>query len=231
VNDREDPGSLIDLAQRKKARLIYFANPDNPMGSCWPAAEVQRMIERLPAGTLLMLDEAYGEFAPEGTLPPLDVNHPQVLRFRTFSKAYGMAGMRVGYAIGEPNLIRAFDKVRNHFGVTRLGQQAAIAALADQAHLAWVVSEVAKARAGISRIAVIHGLKPLPSAANFVTIDCGRDGAYAKRMLDGLLARGVFVRMPGVAPLNRCIRVTAGKPEDLALFAEALGDTLKAVDG
>jgi histidinol-phosphate aminotransferase len=142
-----------------------------------------------------------------------------------------MAGLRVGYAIGEAELIRAFDKVRNHFGVTRLGQQAAIAALHDQAHLAWVVSEVAKARTEIARIAASHGLAALPSASNFVAIDCGRDGAYAKRILDGLLARGVFVRMPGVAPLNRCIRVSAGRPHDLALFAAALDDTLKAVDG
>jgi histidinol-phosphate aminotransferase len=231
VNDREDPDSLIGLAQREMARLIYFANPDNPMGSWWPAAEVTRMVERLPNGAYLMLDEAYGEFAPEGTLPPIQPIDPRVLRFRTFSKAYGMAGMRVGYAIGEPDLIRAFDKVRNHFGVTRLGQEAAIAALADQAHLAGVVADVAKARAEIARIAAANGLKALPSASNFVSIDCGRDGAYAKKMLDGLLARGVFVRMPGVAPLNRCIRVTAGKPEHLALFAAALGDTLKAVDG
>lgn len=231
VDDREDPQSLVGLAQREQARLIYFANPDNPMGSWWPATEVQRMIERLPDGALLMLDEAYGEFAPEGTLPPLDVSNPRVLRFRTFSKAYGMAGMRVGYAIGEPGLIRAFDRVRNHFGVTRLGQQAAIAALADRQHLAWVISEVAKARTEIARIAAANGLRALPSASNFVTIDCGRDGVYAKAVLDGLLSRGVFVRMPGVAPLNRCIRVTVGKPEDLAVFAEALADTLKAVDG
>lgn len=231
VDDREDPESLLALAAREKARLVYFANPDNPMGTWWNAADVTRLIERLPEGSLLMLDEAYGEFAPRGTLPPLDVSNPHVLRFRTFSKAYGMAGMRVGYAIGEAGLIRAFDKVRNHFGVTRLGQQAAIAALGDQAHLNWVVSEVARARIEIARIAAGHGLAALPSASNFVSIDCGRDGFYAKQILDGLLARGVFVRMPGVAPLNRCIRVSAGKPDDLALFTAALEDTLKAVDG
>lgn len=231
VNDREDIESLLALAGREKARLVYFANPDNPMGSWWPAEAVNGMIERLPQGAYLMLDEAYGEFAPEGTLPPIDPIHPRVLRFRTFSKAYGMAGLRVGYAIGEAALIRAFDKIRNHFGVTRIGQAAAIAALADAAHLGSVVAQVKSARDEIARIAARFGRRALPSATNFVAIDMGRDGEFAKRVLEGLLARGVFVRMPGVAPLNRCIRVTAGTPADLAAFASAFEDTLKAVDG
>ncbi|WP_373502216.1 pyridoxal phosphate-dependent aminotransferase [Aestuariivirga sp.] len=228
VNDREDPQSLLDLATREKARLIYFANPDNPMGSWWPAASVGDFIARLPEGALLMLDEAYGEFSPEGTLPPLDVSNPNVLRFRTFSKAYGMAGMRLGYCVGHASLITAFDKIRNHFGVTRMGQAAGVAALEDQTHLRNVVTKVAAARDEISGIARGNGLVPLASAANFVTIDCGRDGAYAKRVLDALVAAGVFVRMPGVAPLNRCIRVTAGTAADLAIFADELPKALKA---
>ena len=227
VNDREDPASLLDLARREKARLVYFANPDNPMGNWWDAAAVQKMIADLPDSSFLMLDEAYGEFAPPGTLPPLDVSNPQVLRFRTFSKAYGMAGMRLGYCVGHAELIRAFDKIRNHFGITRLGQAAGIAALADLDHLRTVVSKVKQGREEIARIATANGLTPLPSATNFVAIDCGRDGDYAKRVLDALVAAGVFVRMPGVAPLNRCIRVTAGTPEDLAIFAEELPKALK----
>lgn len=228
VNDREDPDSLLDLAQRETARLIYFANPDNPMGSWWDAATVQRMIDRLPAGALLMLDEAYGEFAPEGTLPPLDVGNPRLLRFRTFSKAYGLAGLRLGYCIGHADLIRAFDKIRNHFGVTKLGQAAGIAALADQGHLKDVVTRVDAARAQIAAIARKNGLTPLPSATNFVAIDCGGDGDHARRVLDALVAAGVFVRMPGVAPLNRCIRVTAGTGADLRILAEELPKALKA---
>lgn len=227
VNDREDPDSLIDLATRETARLIYFANPDNPMGSWWDAASVQRMIARIPDGALLMLDEAYGEFAPDGTLPPLDVTNPKLLRFRTFSKAYGLAGMRLGYCIGHADLIRAFDKIRNHFGVTKLGQVAGIAALDDQEHLRRVVAKVAVARNEIAAIAHRNGLTPLASGTNFVAIDCGRDGDYAKRVLDALVAAGVFVRMPGVAPLNRCIRVTAGTDEDLAIFAEELPKALQ----
>lgn len=228
ANDREDPAALLDLARREQARLIYFANPDNPMGSWWDAATVEKMIGGLPDGAFLMLDEAYGEFAPEGTLPPLDVSNPQVLRFRTFSKAYGLAGMRLGYCVGHAELIRAFDKIRNHFGITRLGQAAGIAALSDQDHLRSVVARVKEGRDGIARIAAANGLRPLPSATNFVAIDCGRDGDYAKRVLDALVASGVFVRMPGVAPLNRCIRVTAGTSEDLEILAEELPKALKA---
>jgi histidinol-phosphate aminotransferase len=228
VNDHEDPSSLLDLALREDARVIYFANPDNPMGSWWDAATIEKMIAALPDDALLVLDEAYGEFAPEGTLPRLDVTKPNVLRFRTFSKAYGMAGMRLGYCIGHADVISAFDKIRNHFGITRMGQIAGVAALADQNHLRSVVARVETARGQIAAIARVNGLTPLPSATNFVTIDCGRDGEYAKRILDALVANGVFVRMPGIAPLNRCIRITAGMPEDLAVLAEELPRALQA---
>jgi histidinol-phosphate aminotransferase len=226
VDDRENPEALLALAAREKARVIYFANPDTPMGSWWPEDEVQRLVDAVPQGTILMLDEAYGEFAPAGTMPPLDPDNRAVLRFRTFSKAYGMAGLRVGYAIGHPEVISAFDKVRNHFGVTRFGQVGAMAALADQPWLAEVVANVAAARDRIAAIARANGLSPLPSATNFVAIDCGGEASRAKAVLDGLLARGVFVRMPGIAPLSRCIRVSAGRPADLDLFAQALSDTL-----
>jgi histidinol-phosphate aminotransferase len=226
--DREDPEALLRAATRERSPLIYFANPDNPMGSWWPAADVERLVERVPEGTLLCLDEAYGEFAPEGTLPPLDVTNPRVLRYRTFSKAYGMAGARIGYAIGEAGVIKAFDTIRNHFGVNLIAQVGALASLSDPAHLPSVVARVRGARERIGAIARAHGLEPLPSATNFVAIDCGRDGAFARRVLTGLIARDVFVRMPGVPPLDRCIRVSAGTDADLALFASALPDALAA---
>jgi len=228
VNDREDPEALLALAKREGARLLYLANPDNPMGSWWDAAAIQDLIRRLPENCLLCLDEAYGEFAPEGTLPPLDVEDPRVLRFRTFSKAYGLAGARVGYAIGAAGVIEGFDKIRNHFGVNRMGQVAALAALGDAAHLRFVIGEVAAARDRIAAIGRANGLVPLPSAANFVTLDCGRDGAYARRVLNALIERDVFVRMPGVAPLDRCIRVSAGTRPDLDVFEEVLPQALKA---
>lgn len=227
VEDRENIEGLVSLAWKEGARLVYVANPDNPMGSWWPAEALENAIAALPDRSLLLLDEAYCEFAPPGTVPPLDVANPRVIRFRTFSKAYGLAGMRVGYAIGHSSVIAAYDRVRNHFGVTRLGQIAAAEALADPAHLAKVIAAVAAARDRIAAIARINGLRPLPSGANFVAIDCGSDGAHARRILDGLLSRGVFVRMPGVAPLDRCIRVTAGTERDLDIFARTLPDAIR----
>jgi histidinol-phosphate aminotransferase len=222
VDDREDPESLLAAVRRERPKLVFFANPDNPMGSWWPADAVQALIDAVPMDTLLVLDEAYIEFAPPGTAPNLDVSRPNVIRYRTFSKAYGMAGARIGYAIAEESVATAFDKIRNHFSVNRTAQVGALAALADKAHLASVIEKAAGARQTIGAIARANGLLPLASATNFVTIDCGRDGAYARRVLDGLIARGVFIRMPGVAPLNRCIRVSAGTAADLAVFAEAL---------
>lgn len=227
VNDHEDPGSLLDLAKREKAKLIYFANPDNPMGTCWKANVVQDLIDNIPSGTLLMLDEAYHEFA-EDTVPALDMTNPNVLRFRTFSKAYGMAGVRVGYALGHSHLISAFDKIRNHFGVNRMGQAGAIAALADQDYLVSVQKRVARAREKIYAIAQFNGFGCVPSSTNFVAVDCGRDGAYARKILEGLAALGIFVRMPGVAPLNRCIRISVGTAENLAALEEALPLAIRA---
>ena len=227
-NDREDPEGLLALAKTNNARMIYFANPDNPMASWHPASTIQQLIAELPTNTVLCLDEAYGDFAPAGTLPPIDVHNPQVLRFRTFSKAYGLAGARVGYVIGEASVIRSFDKIRNHFGMSRVSQVGALAALADQPYLTSVIAQVDVAKQHIANIAAVAGLEALPSATNFVAIDCGRDGAFARRVLDALIARDIFVRMPGVEPLNRCIRISAGTPADLELFAHELPSALRA---
>ena len=228
VSDREDPASLLAAASKENPKLIYFANPDNPMASYWDGAAVADFIARIPANSVLCLDEAYSEFAPAGTTPPIDINTPNVLRFRTFSKAYGMAGARIAYVIGEASLIKSFDKIRNHFSVNRIAQAGALAALSDQTYLREVVAKVDRARHRISDIARAHDLAPLPSAANFVAIDCKRDGVFAKRVLDDLISRGVFVRMPGVAPLNRCIRISAGTDADLDVFAETLPHALAA---
>ncbi|PCH94140.1 MAG: histidinol-phosphate aminotransferase [Rhodobacteraceae bacterium] len=227
IDDHADPASLIAKAQAVDAKLIYIANPDNPMGTYHSAEVIQRMIDAVPAGCLLILDEAYSEFAPRGTLPAIDIENPQVIRMRTFSKAYGLAGARVGYAIGQADLIKNFDKVRNHFGMNRSAQIGALAALNDQDYLEHVISQVQSARERLYAIAHKHGLTAIPSATNFVAIDCGKDGDYAKAVLNQLLERGVFVRMPFVAPQDRCIRVSVGTPADLDLFDAALGHALK----
>jgi histidinol-phosphate aminotransferase len=225
-DDHEDPMALFTKAAEVDAKLVYLANPDNPMGSWHDGDTLIRALGALPDGCLLVLDEAYIDCAPPGTAPDLPFDDPRLVRMRTFSKAYGLAGARVGYALGHPDLITAFHKVRNHFGMNRAAQAGALAALHDDAHLAHVLDQIDTARRRISEIALDNGLAPLPSAANFVTVDCGRDGAFAKAVLDGLIARGVFVRMPFAVPQNRCIRISCGTPENLDAFAAALPDAL-----
>jgi histidinol-phosphate aminotransferase len=227
-DDREDLDALVALAAREHARMVFLANPDNPMGTWREREEIERMIAGLPAECLLCLDEAYADFAPPEAVPRLDVSNPQVLRFRTFSKAHGMAGVRVGYVLGEESVIAAFDRIRNHFGVGRIAQAGALAALADGAFVEDVAQRVAAAKTGIAEIAAANGLAALPSATNFVAVDCGRDGDYARAVLRELAARDVFVRMPGVAPLDRCIRISAGLPSDLEVLAAALPGALAA---
>ena len=229
-DDKEDPEALLKAAHESGAKLIYLANPDNPMASWHDADAVEEMIAALPDEALLILDEAYVEFAPGEAVPAIDTGNPQVVRMRTFSKAYGLAGMRVGFAIGQSDVIRGFEKVRNHFGMCRVSQAAAMAALADEDWLRRVKDEVSASRARIATIATAHGLKPLPSATNFVTIDCGKDAAFAKRVLGELVSRNVFVRMPFAAPGNRCIRVSCGRPADLDAFETALPEALEAAN-
>lgn len=226
IEDREDIDGLARAARETAAAMVYLANPDNPMGSWWDAASLERFIAAVPETTMIVLDEAYGEFAPPGTLPALDMARPNLLRMRTFSKAYGLAGARVGYVFGEARSISAFNRIRNHFGISNVAQAAGIAALADQAYLRQSLAEVHNALRDTAAIAARHGLRPLPTATNFVAIDCGRDGPYAQALLDGLAARGVFVRKPAVSGLNRCIRISAGTETDRALLDEALGQVL-----
>lgn len=224
--DAEDPQALFAKAARTGAKLVYLANPDNPMGSWHEGAALLTALDDLPGDCLLVLDEAYVELAPQGTALPIAADDPRVIRMRTFSKAYGMAGARVGYALGAPELIAAFDRVRNHFGMNRAAQVGALEALRDTDWLETVRDKVEASRMRIVKIARKHGLTPLPSAANFVAIDCGGDGAFARSVLDGLVSRGVFVRMPFAEPQNRCIRVSCGTDGDLDALDAALGPAL-----
>ncbi len=225
-NDAEDPAALVEQAHRTGARLVYLANPDNPMGSWHKARTVQAMLDDLPQGTLLVLDEAYVEFAPADAVPQIAPDDPRVIRMRTFSKAYGLAGARIGYAFGHPDLIAGFDRIRNHFGVNRVAQAGALAALQDRAHLAEVQAHVAAARDRLAAIAAANGMTALPSATNFVAIDTGRDGDFARALVAALEDRGIFVRMPGVAPLNRCIRISCAPAPELDILADRLPQVL-----
>lgn len=225
-NFKEDLERLIDTAKAKAARIIYVSNPNSPMGTWWNSDEMQDIISIIPPQMLLVLDEAYCDTAPAGTAPPIDVVNPQVLRYRTFSKAYGMAGARIGYVIGDRGVIEGFEKVRNHYGINRVGQIGARAALLDQDYLRKAVKRIADAREAIGAIASNNILSTLKSAASFVAIDCGRDGAFAQRVLKGLIDRDVFVRKPVAARLDHFIRVSCGPDKDLAVFAGALPEAL-----
>jgi len=226
IGDREDIDGLARAARQTNAAMVYLANPDNPMGSWWDAASVERFIGQVPETTMIILDEAYGEFAPAGTLPPPDVDRPNLLRMRTFSKAYGLAGIRVGYVFGEARSISAFNRIRNHFAISNVAQAAAMAALADQAFPRQSLAAVRGALEDTAAIVRRHGLEPLPTATNFLAVDCGRDGPFAQAILDGLATHGVFVRKPTVTGLNRCIRISAGTEADRMLLDQALGEVM-----
>ncbi|MHC5230861.1 pyridoxal phosphate-dependent aminotransferase [Brucella sp. LJL56] len=227
IKDKSDLDGLLEAASKEDAAILYLANPDNPMGTWHDGSDIQSFIERVPETTMLVLDEAYCETGPASAFPRFETDRPNVLRMRTFSKAYGLAGIRCGYVVGSADTIKSFDKIRDHFAVNRLAQAAAIAALKDQAYLRDVVAKIQAGRDRIAAIAGANGLSAIPSATNFVTIDCGKDGAFATAVLNGLIARDIFVRKPGAPLLDRCIRVSVGVDEQLDLFEDALPAALE----
>ena len=220
-DDRNDLEMLAAAAGRTGARIVYLANPDNPSGSWHTAGEIAAFRENLPGDCLLLLDEAYCDFAPGDAIPPLEPEDRSCIRLRTFSKAHGMAGLRIGYAIASAETNGAFDKVRLHFGVNRIAQAGALASLADSAYLQSVVAAVAEGRRDYALLAAELGLAALDSATNFVTVDVGGQ-RRAQTLLAELADEGVFIRMPGAPPLDRCVRVTVGTPAERTLFAEVL---------
>ena len=226
ADSANDAQALVETARRSGAKLLYLSNPDNPTGSFLDAAAITHILERLPETCVFVLDEAYAEFAPTGQLPPLDTSDLRVIRLRTFSKAHGLAGMRVGYAIAAPETIAAFDKIRLHFGVGRLSQIAAAAALEDSEFEAAVVHEVEAARRDYEALGRALNLETLRSHTNFVPFDL-ETGERAARVLEGLEARDVFVRRPGVAPLDRFVRVSVGTVPERATFADLFRDVLR----
>ena len=219
-NNHEDPQALLAKAAETKARLVYLSNPDNPMGTSLSGETVQQMIDELPGHSLLLLDEAYIEFASDNLSPAIDTTNTQVIRYRTFSKAYGMAGMRIGYVIGHKDLITGFNKIRNHFGVNRLAQAGALASLRDNEFLPSIRQQVEAGRQRVYSMAAEMNLEYLPSSTNFVAVDMGH-GDNTRTMLNKLMEHGIFIRMPGVAPLDRFLRVGVGSPDEHAAFEKA----------
>lgn len=220
-DDRPDLEGLLAAVRREGAKLVYLANPDNPSGALLSRADIEAFRAALPAECLFLLDEAYADFVPLDRRPVFTPDDPGLVRLRTFSKAHGLAGLRVGFALAAPENVAALDKIRMHFGLNAVGQAATLASLEDPEHLAWVVAETAKGKERLASLASECGLHSLPSSTNFVALD-GGTRERAERLLDALLHRGVFVRKPGQPPLDRCIRVSVGRAQDLDLLAEIL---------
>ncbi|MDA0711976.1 MAG: aminotransferase class I/II-fold pyridoxal phosphate-dependent enzyme [bacterium] len=212
---------LVDAVHKTGSHLVYLANPDNPTGTWHTAAALQAFLDALPTDCICILDEAYFEFAPGDSILPMRPHDPRVIRMRTFSKAHGMAGARIGYAIAHPEIVSAFDKVRLHFNVNRIAQIGALASLGDEAFIRFVVREVDKGRAEYAQLGRELGLPTVPSATNFVAFDC-ETSERAQKILEGLIAGGVFVRKPAVPPLNRLVRITVGSSKERAVVAEVL---------
>jgi histidinol-phosphate aminotransferase len=219
-NGMLDVDALIEKALALRPKIVYVANPDNPSGTLLPGAQLVRLFEALPEETLLFLDEAYEDFVEESDAFPA-LLHPRLLRVRTFSKAYGMAGARIGYLIATPRNVLTFQKIRLHYGVNRNAQIGALAALEDTAFHRHVVAEVAKGRQDYYDLAVSLGRRYLRSWTNFVCIDFDSN-ERATAIMNQLLARGVFIRKPGAPPLDRYVRISVGTPAERAEFAVRL---------
>lgn len=215
-----DPDALIARAAQLRPAIVYVANPDNPSGTLLPEDEVARLFEALPRESLLLLDEAYADFVAgmERGAQPID---SRLLRMRTFSKAYGMAGARIGYAISAPRNVVTFQKIRLHYGVNRNAQIGALASLADEAFHRHVVTEVAQGREDYYSLARTTGSGYLQSHTNFVCMDFGSN-ERATAVMNALLAHGVFVRKPAAPPLDGFVRVSVGSPAERLEFAGRL---------
>jgi histidinol-phosphate aminotransferase len=227
-----DVDALLALVT-EKTRVVFVANPNNPTGSYLPGGEIARLHAGLPSDVLLVLDQAYGEYvAPEdddGSLA-LAAAHDNVLVTRTFSKIFGLAGERIGWATGAPGIVATLNRIRGPFNVSATGQAMALAALADEAFVeaSRVHNRDERARF-VEKLEALgnHGLRALPSQANFVLVLF--EGALtAETAFDGLADRGYIVRwLPGQG-LPQALRITIGKPEDMDVIAEALRDMAEA---
>jgi histidinol-phosphate aminotransferase len=218
----------LDALGASGARLMYLANPNNPTGTLLDRAELRAFLEALPDGVLCVLDEAYAEYAhpqPEGPALLREGFGPLCV-LRTFSKVYGLAALRIGYALASPEVADALDRVRPVFNVNQPAQEAALASLHERDAVALRVQHARDARAFILDALAAAGLVPTPSQANFVYADVpGGDG---EGLADALLREGFIVRALTGFGAPGAIRVTCGTDEENAAFAAALARVRRA---
>ena len=208
-----------------KTRLITLGNPNNPTGLAISKTSFDRFLGRLPQGPVVCLDEAYTDYAT-GDLPKsLDYVHAgrALIAVRTLSKAYGLAGLRIGYAVAPEPLAKSLNAQRQRFNTSSLAQAAAIAALGDEDYLASTVALNASGRAWLGEKLSALGLSFVPSQANFVLVHVG-DGARVGQVLK---AGGVLVKDLQAFGLNEYIRVSVGTPDENARFVGALQAALR----
>ncbi len=210
-------------------RLVFIANPNNPTGTFIPAAQIEAFLNKVPQDVIVVLDEAYNEFlAPEFQFESADWarKYPNLLVSRTFSKAYGLAGLRVGFAIAQPAVTDLMNRIRQPFNVNSLAQAAAVAALNDKAFLDKGAKNNAEGYAQMTQVFDELGLEYVPSFGNFVLVRVGTDDGAGARVNLALLKQGVIVRPVGNYGLPQWLRISIGLPEENATFITALKKAL-----
>lgn len=220
-----DVQALID-AVRPETKLLFLANPNNPTGAYLGREALARLLHAVHPDVVVVLDEAYVEFAdaPDfASALELRGLRERLIVLRTFSKAYGLAGFRVGYAIASPTIVNYIDRVRAPFNVSAIGLAAARAALADGAHLARGLLLNRTERARVAAQLAELGMTVAPSQANFLLVDFGRDGRV---VYDGLLHKGVIVR-PMPPPIATWLRMTVGRVEENDRMLRAVQELLE----
>ncbi|BDI31154.1 histidinol-phosphate aminotransferase [Capsulimonas corticalis] len=209
-------------------RLLFIANPNNPTGTLVTQAEVDRFMERVPPHVLVVFDEAYDEYVSHADKPdmrPYVRDDRNVIILRTFSKAYGLAGLRVGYGIAPPRIAELLNRVRSPFNVNLIGQAAAAAGVVDQEHIRRAVALNYEGRDYYYREFQRLGLEFIPSEANFVCVDVKRD---SKEVFEALQRLGVIVRAGAGLGLPTHIRVTVGTMAQNERFIAALTAVLES---
>jgi histidinol-phosphate aminotransferase len=220
-----DLGAMAN-AVTARTKMVIICNPNNPTGTIVHSDAVLDFVERLPDHVVVVLDEAYAEYVDDPAYPDcrevLRAND-RVVVMRTFSKAYGLAGLRIGYAIADSAIIGLLDKVRQPFNVNAVAQAGALAALHDTKHLAFSKQVVLRGRDKLRQSLENMGLSCVPSSANFVLVDTQIDSA---RVFEELLQRGVAVRPGCEFDLPTHLRVTVGTDEENGIFLSALSEVL-----
>ena len=222
VGEGEVRASLDDLAKavNDKTRVAFICNPNNPTGAYYTEAEIRDFLKKVPQSVLVFLDEAYAEFATAPDYPNMAkfvCEYPNLFVNRTFSKIYGLAGLRVGYAFSNAEVIRALWKVKPPFDVNQAAQVAAIAALGDKEHVQATRKMNAEGIAVLTREFEALKLNVLPTQANFI---CVKIGERAKELVAFLEQNGMIVRGLTSFGMPEYIRVTVGKPEENAFLME-----------